>query len=488
MIRSELLDRPAFYIDGEWPIASGRPRHTQFEAATEEVLGVVAVGGESDIDRAVASARAALDSGPWGRTSPEERAEHLRRFADALERRGAETAELVSRENGTLKDLSLASNVIGSTALLRTLADLITSREFESVRQSRAGETIVRQGPVGVVGAISTWNYPQLAAISKVAPALAAGCTVVLKPPLETALDAYILADAAEEAGLPAGVLNIVVGDVEAGRALVAHPGVDKIAFTGSTATGQAIGEVAGRLFKRMTLELGGKSAAIVLPDADVDALLRTLDTAMFKNGGQTCSTHSRVLVHRSRREEVVDALVDSAKSFVIGDPLADGVTLGPMATERHRDRVQGYIRLGESEGARLVCGGAGRPEGITRGWFVEPTVFTDVSNESRLAQEEVFGPVIGVIAYDTEEEAIALANASPFGLAGMVFTRDEAHGLEIAGRIRAGAFGVNYFSLDAGAPFGGVKSSGIGRELGPEGLDAYLEYKSIYVRPKNAG
>lgn len=488
MIRSELLDRPAFYIDGQWQMAGDCPRHTQFEAATEEVLGAVAIGGDSDIDRAVASARAALDSGPWGRTIPEERAEHLRRLADALERRGAETAELVSRENGTLKDLSLASNVIGSTGMLRTLADLITTRKFQSVRPSRAGETIVRQGPVGVVGAISTWNYPQLACIAKVAPALAAGCTVVLKPPLETALDAYILADAAEEAELPAGVLNIVVGDVAAGRALVAHPGVDKIGFTGSTATGQAIGEVAGRLFKRITLELGGKSAAIVLPDADVDALLRTLDTAMFKNGGQTCSTHSRVLVHRSRHDEVVDALVDSAKNLVIGNPLADGVTLGPMATERHRDRVQGYIRLGESEGARIMCGGADRPEGITRGWFVQPTVFTDVSNESRLAQEEVFGPVIAVIDYDTEEEAIALANASPFGLAGMVLTRDEAHGLEVAGRIRTGTVGVNYYSLDVGAPFGGVKGSGIGREFGPEGLDAYLEYKSIYVRRKIAG
>lgn len=488
MIRSELLDRQAFYIDGQWQALGNRPRHTQFEAATEDVLGVVAVGRADDIDRAVAAAREALDNGPWGRTSPEERAEYLRRFADSLERRGAETAELVSRENGMLKDLSVATTVVGSTAMLRSLAELITSRVFESMRPSRAGETIVRQGPVGVVGAISTWNYPQLAVISKVAPALAAGCTVVVKPPLETALDAYVVADAADEAGLPPGVLNIVVGDVDAGRSLVAHPGVDMISFTGSTAAGQAIGEVAGRMLKRITLELGGKSAAIVLPDADVDALLRTADTALFKNGGQTCTTHSRVIVHRSRREEVVDALVDRAKNFVIGNPLDDGVTLGPMATEQHRDRVQSYIRIGEAEGARIACGGAERPEGITRGWFVEPTVFTDVSNASRLAQEEVFGPVIAIIDYETEDEAIALANDSHFGLAGMVVTRDEAHGLEIAGRIRAGTVGVNYYSLDTGAPFGGVKHSGIGREFGPEGLDAYLEYKSIYVRPKNVG
>ncbi|ANN15849.1 aldehyde dehydrogenase [Amycolatopsis orientalis] len=487
MIRSELLDRTAFFIDGGWQRADDRPRHIQFEAATEEVLGVVSVGGSDDVDRAVASARAALDSGPWGRTSPPERAEFMRRLADALERRGAETAELVSRENGTLKSLSHAANVVGGTSMLRTLADFVASHEFEVVRPSRAGETLVRREPVGVVGAITTWNYPVLAVISKVAPALAAGCTLVVKPPLDCALDAYVVADAAEEIGLPPGVLNIVVGGQDAAQALVAHPDVDMIAFTGSTATGRAIGEVAGRMFKRMTLELGGKSAAIVLPDANVDDLVRTAETALFKNGGQTCTTHSRVIVHRSRRDEVIDALRGLADGFVIGDPLDSGVTLGPMATEHHRDRVEGYIRLGLAEGAGIASGGPGRPEGVPRGWFVRPTVFTGVSNDSRLAQEEVFGPVIAVIEYDDEDDAVAMANATPFGLAGMVLTGDEAHGLEVAGRIRSGTVGVNYYSLDTGSPFGGVKSSGIGREFGPEGLDAYLEYKSIYVRPKTA-
>lgn len=486
-MRSELLDRPAVFVDGGWIAARGAGRHTQFEAATEEVLGVVAVGTAADVDRAVAAARAALDHGPWGRFSPAERAECLCRIADVLERRGAETSELVSRENGTPKDLSFGSNVIAATSILRSLADLITTRVFESVRESQAGETIVQEGPVGVVGAISTWNYPQLSVVSKMAPALAAGCTVVVKPPLDTTLDAYVVADAAEEAGVPAGVLNIVPGGVDVGRALVAHPNVDKIAFTGSTAAGQAIGEVAGRMLKRMTLELGGKSAAIVLPDAEIDTLVRTADTALFKNGGQTCTTHSRVLVHRSRHDEVVDALVDRARGYMIGNPLDAGVTLGPMATEAHRDRVQDHIRVGMAEGARLACGGADRPAGMDRGWFIEPTVFTGVSNDSRLAQEEVFGPVIAVIPYDTEEEAIELANASPFGLAGMVLTSDESHGLEVAGRIRSGTVGVNYYSLDPGSPFGGVKRSGVGREFGPEGLDAYLEYKSIYVRPKSS-
>ncbi|MGC2939913.1 aldehyde dehydrogenase [Brevibacterium sp. FAM 24638] len=484
MISRELLDRPAFYIDGRWERTGHCGTTVQIEAATEEILGEAALGGPIAIEKAVASARKALDDGPWSRSTPAERADHLCRFADALERRGGEIAELVSRENGMLKDLSLASNVTATTALLRRLAEHISTRDFDVVQPNLLGQTIVRQEPVGVVGAISTWNYPQLAAISKVAPALAAGCTVVLKPPLETGLDAYVLGDAADEAGLPPGVLNIVVGGVDAGRALVSHADVDKISFTGSTVAGRSIGEVAGRAFKRVTLELGGKSAAIVLADAEIDAVIETIDTAMFKNGGQTCTTNSRVLVHRSRHDEVVSALVDYAENLIIGNPLDERVTLGPMASRRHRDRVREYIRLGEFEGARIACGGASAPDGLNRGWFVKPTVFTDVSNESRLAQEEVFGPVIAVIAYENEDDAVALANDSSFGIGGCVFTRDEDRGLQVAGRIRTGTIGVNHYSLDFGAPFGGVKGSGIGREFGQDGgLGEYLEPKSIYTR-----
>lgn len=475
------LDRPYLFIGGEWVTPTGEESLALYEAATEQPLGTVAVAGASDVDAAVGAARAALD-GPWGAASPAERAEHLLRMADALERRVNDTAALVSRENGTITSLSRAANGVGAVGVLRRMAEIARTTSFSSVRPSSMGSTIVNREPIGVVGAFATWNYPQLMAVGKFAPALAAGCTVVLRPAPETALDAYILGDAAVEAGLPPGVLNIVVGDADTGRAIVAHPDVDKISFTGSTAVGRQIGEVAGRMFKRLTLELGGKSAAIVLPDADINAFADTLSTAVFKNGGQTCTTNGRILAHRDRYDEVVEALVSYATGLKAGDPLDESVTLGPMATSRHRDRVLDYIAVGQREGARLLTGGTDRPAGLERGWFVRPTVFGEVDNRSRLGREEVFGPVIAVTPFDTEDEAIELANDSDYGLGGAVFTADEDHGIDVAGRIRTGTIGVNYYQFDTGAPFGGVKSSGIGREYGPEAIDAFLEYKSIYA------
>ncbi|MFI8074203.1 aldehyde dehydrogenase [Streptomyces sp. NPDC086033] len=478
------LDRKRFFIDGEWAAPSGDRVQEQIEAATGERIGVAALGTEADIDAAVRAARRALDEGPWGRTTAAERAEVLRRFADALEKRAGDTSTLVSRENGMPIGLSQMLNGGAPAVLLRIYADVVESLPLEEARPSMAGSTIVRREPVGVVGAITPWNFPQALAMFKIAPALAAGCTVVLKPSPETALDSYVFADAAQEAGLPAGVLNIVLGDRDAGAALVSHPLVDKIAFTGSTEAGRAIGQECGRLIRRVTLELGGKSAAIFLEDGNVETLLAGLDNASFLNNSQTCTTQSRILVARSRYDEVVDAVAGFADAYQLGDPLDPSVTLGPMATRAHLERVLDYIEIAKNSDARLVTGG-GRPDHLERGWFVQPTVFADVDNTDRLAREEVFGPVMALIPFDDDDDAVRIANDSNYGLGGSVWSADEDRALAVARRVRTGTIGLNYYTLDLGAPFGGYKDSGIGRELGPEGINAYLEYKSVYASTK---
>ncbi|MBC3191750.1 aldehyde dehydrogenase [Pseudonocardia sp. C8] len=476
------LDRTRFYIDGEWVEPRGSETHRALEAATGELFGTAAMGTDADIDAAVNAARRALDEGPWGRTTPAERAAVMRRFAEALAARADGTSTLVSRENGMPITLSGAFNGAAPAALLNIYADVIEQTPLEVARPSASGATIVRREPVGVVGAITPLNYPQVLAMIKIAPALAAGCTVVLKPSPETALDAYVFGDAATEAGVPPGVLNIVLAGREAGSALVEHPLIDKIAFTGSTAAGRAIGARCGELIRRCTLELGGKSAAIVCDDADLDVFLAGLPTASFMNNAQTCTTSSRILAPRSRYDEVVDALAQFTGNLVVGDPLDPATTCGPMASETHLQRVLGYIDIGRNSGARLVAGG-GRPAGLDRGWFVEPTVFADVDNGDQLAREEVFGPVMAVIPYDGgDDEAVRIANDSNYGLAGSVWSADEARALDIARRVRTGTIGVNYYNIDLGSPFGGMKDSGVGRELGPEGFDNYLEYKSMYV------
>src|SRR5580698_10364303 len=466
------LDRIRFFIDGEWVDPRGSDTHHALEAATGEPLGTAALGTDADIDAAVKAARRALDTGPWGRTTAAERAEVMHRFAAALAARADATSALVSRENGMPIGLSTAFNGAAPAGLLQMYAELIKALPLEEVRPSQAGSTIVRREPVGVVGAIAPWNYP---------PALAAGCTIVLKPSPETALDSYVLGDAAQEAGLPPGVLNIVLGGREAGASLVSHPNVDKIAFTGSTASGRIIGAECGRLIRRVTLELGGKSAAIFLDDGDVDTFIAGLGMASFMNNSQTCTTQSRILVARSRYDEVVDAVAQYTRDQVIGNPLDPSVTIGPMASEQHLNRVLGYIDIARNSSARLVSGG-GRPADQDRGWFVEPTVFADVTNTDRLAREEVFGPVMAMIPFDDDEDAIAIANDSNYGLGGSVWTTDEQRGIDVARRVRTGTIGVNYYLLDLGSPFGGMKDSGIGRELGPEALNSYLEYKSIYA------
>jgi aldehyde dehydrogenase (NAD+) len=473
------VDRPSLFIGGAWV----RPRGGSvelLEAATEKVLGHAATGSAADIDAAVVAARTALQ-GPWAGYTPGQRAAALDRFAAALEARAKTTAALASRENGMPISLSITVNGYAPATIVGYYADLIRS-VTDDVRPSMfGGRTVVRHEPVGVVAAITPWNYPQSLAAMKLAPALAAGCTVVLKPAPETALDAFIFADAALEAQLPDGVLNIVPAGRDAGAYLVAHPGVDKVAFTGSTATGRAIGEVCGRLLRPVTLELGGKSAAVITADADLDVFAGKLAEVSLVNNGQTCHASTRILAPRSRYGEVVDVVTETVRGLVIGNPLDRATQIGPLVSATQRERVLDYIRSGRRDGYRITTGG-GIPAAQPQGWYVEPTVFIDVDNGARIAREEIFGPVLTVMAYEDEDQAVEIANDSEYGLAGTVWSGDEEHGIALAARIDSGTVGVNHYALDIAAPFGGVKASGLGREFGPEGLLPYQQTKSVYL------
>jgi acyl-CoA reductase-like NAD-dependent aldehyde dehydrogenase len=365
--------------------------------------------------------------------------------------------------------------------VLRYYAGLACGLCAEETRPSPLGSTtLVRRDPIGVVGAIVPWNFPVVLSIMKFGPALAAGCTIVLKPSPGTVLDSFILAEAAEEARLPPGVINWVPGGRDLGAYLVSHPGIDKIAFTGSTAAGRRIAQACGQLLRPVSLELGGKSAAIILEDAKLDAVLQGLPMASLLNSGQACFSCTRILAPGKRYNEVVDGIASLASSLVVGDPLERTTQVGPMASAAHRDRVEGYIAKGKSE-ARLVAGG-GRPPKQTRGWFVQPTVFADVSNSSVIAREEIFGPVLSIIRYEDEGEAITLANDSEYGLGGTVWSSDSEHATQVARQIETGTVGVNGYLPDLNAPFGGIKASGLGREMGPESVAAYQQLKSIYL------
>ena len=480
------LDTDKLFIGGDWVPSRGTGRIEVVSPSTEEHVGSVPDGTEADIDVSVAAARRTFDDPTgWSSWSPADRADVLERLAEALEARAEETAHRVSMQNGMPISIALELEAVFPAMLARYYADLIRSTKLEEERAGLLGGMIrVARKPVGVIAAIVPWNYPQTLAMFKLAPAIAMGCTVVIKPSPETVLDSLLLAEAAEEAGVPAGVLNIVPAGREVGAYLVAHPGVDKVAFTGSTAAGRSIAEVCGRLLRPVSLELGGKSAAIVLEDADLSQAGEALFGATLLNNGQTCYLGTRVLAPRSRYEEVVDTFAAIAKGMTVGDALDPATTIGPMVSSRHRDRVEGYIRTAREQGARLVTGG-GRPEG--RGWFVQPTVFADVSNDQTIAREEVFGPVLSIIPYDREEDAVRIANDSEYGLGGSVWTSDADHGTDIARRIQTGTIGVNHYLPDPAAPFGGVKGSGLGRELGPEGLVAYQQLQSIYSTPTSA-
>jgi aldehyde dehydrogenase (NAD+) len=475
----------AFFIDGTFTAPSSTQRVDVINAHTEEVMGTVADGQNEDIDRAVDAARRAFDSPTgWAHWEPQARAEVMHRLADSLDKRKDELTRVVSSENGM--PISLSQNLEGAvpSLLLRYYADMISGATAEEHRDGLLGRPVtVRREPIGVAAAIVPWNAPQTLGSLKYAPAMAAGATIVLKPTPETGLDSVILAEAIEDAGVPEGVINIVPAGREVGAYLVTHPGIDKVAFTGSTAAGRKVAEACGRLLRPVTLELGGKSAAIILEDADlsVEKMQGEFFSATMMNNGQACFASTRVLAPRSRYGEVVDAVVALVESLQVGDPLDPATQVGPMASAVQRDRVEGYIARGKADGARLVIGG-GRPKSQGRGWYVEPTVFADVDNSQVIAREEIFGPVLVIIPYDDEDDAVRIANDSEYGLGGSVWTRDIDHGVEIARRVQTGSIGVNYYMSDPAGPYGGVKASGLGREFGPEGLLNYQQLKSIYL------
>ena len=467
------------YIGGEWVAPATTATIDVVSPHSEEIIARVPEAREADIDRAVAAARGAFDEGPWPRLPAAERSDAMGRLLAALQERSAEMATTITAEMGAPISFSNLGQVMAANMVLDYFTRLAREYPFEEVRSGMMGAALVRREPVGVVAAIVPWNVPQFTAMLKLGPALAAGATVVLKPAPETPLDAVLLADAISFAGLPPGVVNIVPSGREVGEHLVRHGGVDKVSFTGSTAAGRRIAAICGEQLKRVTLELGGKSAAIILDDADVEQTVAALLPASLMNNGQACVAQTRVLASKRRYREVADALVAAVGQLPVGDPMDPATMIGPLVAARQRERVEGYIRLGREEGARVALGG-GRPAAYSRGWYVEPTVFVDVDNGVRLAREEIFGPVLAVIPYDDEGDAVRIANDSDYGLSGTVWTNDVDHGLEIARRVRTGTYTVNSFMMEFSAPFGGFKSSGLGRELGPEGLSAYLEPKTI--------
>jgi aldehyde dehydrogenase (NAD+) len=469
------------YLDGSW-VASKSDRVLVVRSpSTEEIVGQVPDADVADVDAAVGAARAAFDHGPWPRMRPAERSEMMRALLEELTTRADELAHLIGTENGTPQRLLRPAQVDNGLDVLRYYTELAANFEVESWIDGVYSPALVRQEPVGAVAAILPWNVPFFLAILKVAPALAAGCTIVLKAAPETPLNAYLLAEVAHEVGVPPGVLNVLAAGVESSEALVTHPGIDKVAFTGSTAVGKRIAGLAGPHLKRITLELGGKAAAIVLDDADLALTMPQLIGVSMTLSGQFCTAQSRILVSRDRYDEAVEHYAAIAASLPVGNTFDEGTFIGPLISERQRDRVLNYVEIGKQEGATLVVGG-GKPSHLERGWFVEPTVFRDVKSDMRIAQEEIFGPVVAFIPYADEEEAIAIANDSEFGLHGTVWTEDIEKGVDVGRRIRTGTYSVNALSLDPAAPFGGVKNSGLGREMGREGLAAYLEPKTITV------
>ena len=475
-----MITKEELFCGGRWVAPETERVIEVISPSTEEVVARVPEAREADVDRAVAEARDAFDSGPWRWMPAPERAEYLTRFADEITARVDELAQLVTLENGSPPPAA-RGQAMGATAVLRYYASLADTYPFSERCVGLARTSWLLREPVGVVAAIVPWNGPTYLAVSKLAPALLAGCSVIVKPAPETPVDSYVLAEACAAAGIPDGVVSILPASREVGQHLIAHPGVDKVAFTGSTAAGRKIMATCAERVARVTLELGGKSAGILLDDVDLEQALPPLLRGATLLSGQTCALLSRILVPRPRHDEIVAAMCEGLSSMKIGDPSDEQTVLGPLVAERQRTRVEGYIALGQEEGAKLVLGG-GRPPDLPKGWYVEPTVFVNVDNKMRIAQEEIFGPVISVIAYDGVDDAVRIANDSMYGLAGSVFTSDLDRGADLARRVRVGTFTINGTGLDPAIPFGGFKQSGIGREGGPDGLSSYLETKVLNV------
>ncbi|TYC06695.1 aldehyde dehydrogenase family protein [Micromonospora sp. WP24] len=468
------LARTDLYLDGRWVTPSGASPLPVHNPATEEVIATVPAGTAADVDRAVAAARAAFDG--WAATTPAQRAAHLDRLHAALSARADEIARTVALELGA--PLKVASRVQAGLPLT-VLHSYVELAAHSAAEETVGNSTVVRE-PVGVVGAITPWNYPLHQVVAKLAPALAAGCTVVLKPAELTPLVSYLLFDAIHEAGLPPGVVNLVTGTGPVvGEAIAAHPDVDMVSFTGSTATGRRISHLVADRIARVSLELGGKSANVILDDADLVTAVKVGVGNAFLNSGQTCAAWTRMLVHRSRYDEAVELAGKAAAGYRLGDPFDPATRLGPLVSAEQRERVLGHVTRGLADGGRLVAGGPDAPV-PDRGWYVAPTVLADVEPESALAQEEVFGPVLAILPVDDDDHAVTVANNSRYGLAGAVWSTDEERALRVARRMRTGAVDVNGAPFNPLAPFGGYKQSGIGRELGRHGLAEFLQTKAI--------
>jgi aldehyde dehydrogenase (NAD+) len=475
--------RKGSYIDGAWRPSSGDAMFPVINPYTEEPFGEATIATADDVDAAVTAARRAL-GGEWRQTSLDDRVAVVKLIREGLLERAEELAAVNSSSMGVPYHGYL--NLGGSIDLIDGYIEDARQVRWRYLRRDPSGDALIERRPVGVVAAIVPWNVPVRSEIKKLIPAILAGCTVVLKPAPETPFGAAALAEICSQAGLPPGVVNIVLGDGTTGDHLVRHPLIRKVAFTGSSATGSRIwAAVAGR-FTRLQLELGGKSAAVVLDDTDLSDAAQWLGAGIFNLAGQQCTATSRVLAPRARYDEVVEALRAAAAGHVLGDPFDVETTMGPLVAERQRDRVLRYIELGRSEGAKVVTGG-GRPAGQPQGWFVAPTVLADVDNGMRVAREEIFGPVVTIIPYESEQDAIAIANDSEYGLGGAVYSADPDRGLAVARQIDSGFISVNRFGIGPRVPFGGVKCSGTGRESGVEGYDCFLEYVSHPLSPDHA-
>ncbi|MDX1374460.1 MAG: aldehyde dehydrogenase family protein [Burkholderiales bacterium] len=473
-----MLNRDKFFIGGQWIAPSTKETIDVHNAGTGEVMGKVPAGGEKDIQAAVAAARAALEG--WSQTPVEKRAEFLEKISAGLKSRAEELARLIAQEVGM--PIKLAGRIQAGLPIANfaNYAKLVKGFKFEET----VGNSVVVREPVGVVGAITPWNYPLHQITLKVAPALAAGCTVVLKPSEVAPFNAFVLAEVVESVGLPKGVFNLVTGlGQAAGEALVKHPEVDMISFTGSTRAGKRISELAAQTVKRVALELGGKSASVILDDADLASAVKATVNGCYLNSGQTCTALTRMLVPESKYAEAAKIAAEVANGFTLGDPLSESTRLGPLTSAAQLDRVRGYIKKGIDEGAELVAGGPDAPQGLSGGYFVKPTVFGRVKPGSTIEQEEIFGPVLSIITYKSEDEAVRIANDTPYGLAGAVWSKDDAHAQKVARRIRAGQVDVNGGAFNMNAPFGGFKQSGHGREAGVYGLEEFLEYKSLQLK-----